>query len=43
MIRSDEVATRIPDYRNVQLFECINDILAEAVLIREGVARVVDA
>ena len=42
-IRGDEVTTRIPHHRHIELLHGLDDILAEAILIRQLVAWVVDA
>ena len=42
-IRRAEVTTRVSDYRRVQFLQGLDDVLAEAILIGQRVARVVDA
>lgn len=43
MIGCYKIPTRISHHRYLELFESLNDVFAEASLIREGIARVVDA
>jgi len=43
MIGGNEIATGIPDYWNIQVLHGLDDILPEAVVIGQWVARIVDA
>jgi hypothetical protein len=43
MVGSDKITTWIPYDRYIKIFECIDNIFAEAVLVGKRVARVVNA
>lgn len=42
MIGSTEIASRIPNNRNVEVFQRTHDVLSEPILVGERVTRVVD-
>jgi hypothetical protein len=43
VIGSTEVASGIPDDRDIEFLQCTEDILSEAILVRQRVTGVIDA
>ena len=43
VVSCNKVATWIANNRHFQLLECLNDVFTETILVRQRVARIVDA